>query len=61
MKIGSGTSVKLTGFSFVFLVIAIALVWIVSSNSLFFTRQLNNIEDRVFPKLGIFEQTSLTD
>lgn len=61
MKIGSSSIVKLTSLRFVFLAIAFVLFWIISSNSLFFRSKLNDIVDRVFPKLGIYEQTSLTE
>ena len=61
MKIGSSTSPKLTWFRSVFLVIVIILIWIVSSNSLFFSSKLNLIVDKISPQLGIREQTSLTE
>ena len=61
MKIGSSTIVKLTSLRFVFLAIAFVLLWVISSNSLFFRSKLNDIVDRVLPKLGIYEQTSLTE
>ena len=58
MKIGSSASVKL-GPRFVFLVIAVVLVWIVSANSLFFKVNARKLIDRISPDLGIYEQTSL--
>lgn len=60
MKIGSSSSVKLSGLRFIFLIVTIIIVWLVSSNILFFKAKINDIVDRVFPKLGVYEQTSLT-
>ena len=60
MKVGSSSSVKLSGLKFIFLVVTIITVWLVSSNILFFKAKINDIVDRVFPKLGVYEQTSLT-
>ncbi|MDB0022925.1 CotH kinase family protein [Flavobacteriaceae bacterium] len=64
MKIGSGSSVKLTVLRLAILTISVALLWVVSSNYLFFSYKLNRVSeilvDKVMPNLGNFEQTSLT-
>ena len=60
MKYGPSSNQKLLGLGSTLLIIATILVWLVSSNTLFVTNKLNAIVDRVFSKLGVYEQTSLT-
>lgn len=61
MKFGPTSNQKLFGLGSIYLFITIILVWLVSSNLLFVNEKLNNIVDRVFSKLGVHEQTSLTE
>ena len=60
MKYGSSTNQKRFGLRWIFLVIAIILVWAVASNTLFITNRLSAVADKVIQQLGVYEQTSLT-
>lgn len=61
MKYGPTSSRKLFGLGSILIIITIILVWLVSSNTLFVNNKLNNIADKVFSNLGVYEQTSLTE
>ncbi len=60
MKFGSTGNQKF-GIGFIFLVIAIVIVWLVSSNTLFINKKLNVVIDKVVQQFGVKEQTSLTE
>ena len=61
MKYGLSTRQKYLGILPIFLVIAIIVASVVSSNTLFTAKMLNVIENKVFLALGIKEQTTLTE
>lgn len=60
MKHGPSTDQKLFRLGSIFLIIAIIVVLVLSSNTLFIKDTLNAVAGKVISQLGIHEQTSLT-
>jgi hypothetical protein len=61
MKYGPNANRKFFGLGSIFLIISIIVVWVASANTLFITRNLGVIADKVIKHLGISEQTSLNE